>query len=132
MLTVGRPKPIENPYESPQTGAHAHSRPQPPRESSRIGWVIGLSLFAVVLGGSTGRTVPGGPFISLTGDILPTIAALFAIRLALLTLRCRGVAIKLVAMLFVLVSTFALSNVFMSVYCFWFLRSHARGDLFGF
>jgi hypothetical protein len=103
---------------------------QPQLQPSCLGRIIGLAVFSVLFGGSAARIVPGGPFVSLTGDILPTIAAVVSIRYSLLTLRGRDIGTKAIAVTCVVVCTFALSNVFRSVLSFWF-RPYARGDFFG-
>jgi hypothetical protein len=104
---------------------------QPPAEPSYLSRIIGLAVFSVLFGGTAARIVPGGPFVSLTSDILPTIAAVASVRYSLLSLRGRDIGTKVIAMFFVVVCTFALSNVFRSVLSFWF-SPYARGDFFGF
>lgn len=115
-------------------GAPAEERqtvtPSAPNRRNRLAWIIGLSSFALLFGGTALRIVPGGPFISLHSDVLPTLAALSAIRLGLLTLRGKDTAAKLVSLVFILVATIAISNVFNSVYLFWH-RPYARGDFLG-
>jgi len=58
---------------------------------SEIKRMIGLTLFALLFGGSAGRTVPGGPFISVIGDILPAAASLTVMRLGRDILRAMSV-----------------------------------------
>jgi len=106
-----------------------HDRDQP-SQPSRLGWTIGLVLFSLLLGGSTPRIVPGGPFISITSDILPGVASLTAIRFGLIALRGRNIVAKFVALMFILLATLALSRIMIDVYSFWH-RPFARGDLLG-
>jgi hypothetical protein len=106
----------------------------PDREANpplRIGWIVGLTLFALLFSGSAIRIVPGGPFISITGDLLPAVASVVAMRLGLLILRGNALLPKLLALLFILLATLALSRVMIDVYTFW-IRPFARGDLIGF
>ena len=99
-------------------------------QPSRIGWVVGLTLFALLLGGSATRIVPGGPFISITSDVLPAAASLIAMRFGLVALRGRNVGTKLLALVFILLATLALGRIMIDVYSFW-NRPYARGDLLG-
>lgn len=96
----------------------------------RLGWALVLSVLAATFGGNVDRIVPGGPFVSYTGDILPFVAALAAIRLCLLLLRVRGFASKPLALAPILFATVAMANVIRGIVQFWF-RPHARGDFFG-
>ena len=98
--------------------------------SQRLGWIIGLTALAFVLGGSVTKTVPGGPFISVVGDILPSVAALAAIRLGFVALRGRRAGVKFVAALCLLVASLTLGRIMIDVYTFW-SRPYARGELIG-
>lgn len=111
----------------PMEPAKTELPPRPPR----LRWMIGLALFSFLMGGSLQRIVPGGPFISVISDILPSVAALISIRLGLLILRGKNPGAKFVALLFILLATLSLARIMTVVYLFW-NRPYARGDLFGF
>ncbi len=72
-----------------------------------------------------------GPFFSIFFDILPSLAALFAIGLCLRNVRelpWEGIFASVLASI---LSTIALANVIVSVISFWH-RPYARGDLIRF
>jgi len=109
-------------------------KPSPPTGMSppvkRMVWAWGLSIVAVWNGGCGSKIVPGGPFISVIWDILPSLFALTAIGLSLRNIRERPgywIASSLVA---ITLSNFALANVISSVVTFWH-RPYARGVLIG-
>jgi len=110
----------------PMAKAHGDSQPSCPW----LGWMIGLTLFSLLLGGTAARIVPGGPFISVTSDVLPFAASLIAIRLGLLTLSERNSGAKLVALAIILLATLSMARIMIDVYSFW-NRPYARGDFFG-
>ena len=89
-----------------------------------------LAVVALFFGGHVSRIVPGGPFISVTGDVLPFFAALAAIALGFLCLRSHDAAHKLFAVILILIATIAVANITVDVYSFWH-RPAARGSLWG-
>jgi len=98
---------------------------------SRLTPVILLSAVAFLLGGNcSARIVPGGPFISILGNVIPAIAAVVAIGKGLVAMRCKPAWPKLIAFACILVATIGLAHVIIDVYVFW-NRPHARGALIG-
>ena len=97
-------------------------------------WIsmVVLSLFAISFGGLglLPRVTPGGPFIHISTNVLPAIAALAAIRLGLIKLREKQLATILVSLVFICICTFALSRVLLDVHSYW-SRPSSRGSLFG-
>lgn len=109
---------------------------QTPRTSSEpnpivLAWMAGLTVVAFCFAGMSVRSAPGGPFFSVMGDIVPALAALIAIRLALFNLRVNNTGIRLIAFGFLVLATLVLSSITNDVYSFWY-RPSARGVLIGF
>ena len=100
------------------------------RFDRRTAWSFGLAILAVCIGGGLSKIVPGGPFISVFFDILPSLAAIVAIVLCLRNIRDLPWDGIFAGVLPLILSTIALANVFESVISFWH-RPYARGDLFG-
>lgn len=101
------------------------------RFNRRAVWAILLAIWAICFGGGGSKIVPGGPFFSIFFDILPSLAALFAIFLCLRNVRelpWEGIFASVLALI---LSTIALANVIVSVVSFWH-RPYARGDLIRF
>jgi hypothetical protein len=87
-----------------------------------------LAIFALALGGRplAGRSIPGGPFISISGDILPGIAAWMALRLLFLCLREPTLLPKLVAFPVCVIVGFAIARVAIDIVEFQ-MNPFARG-----
>ena len=56
-----------------------NSKPEGKRFPTRIMWMLALAMFALTCGGGVQRINPGGPFFSMGGDVLPTMAAIVVI-----------------------------------------------------
>ena len=119
---------IENPFEPPEN--EERSDTSTTDYSPRLGIVALLSVVALISAGSV-KTIPGGPFISLTGDVLPFAAAVSALWLLPRIVSRARLMTKLVGLAFGIIATVALLAVVAGVIGFW-LRPAARGDLFGF
>ena len=76
------------------------------------------------------KIVPGGPFISLFGDIIPAAFALAAIWCSLSYINYPLLKIKVAAAAHIVLATALLAWVTLAVACFYF-NPHARGDAFG-
>jgi len=96
----------------------------------RLVATIALTTLAFT-GVGTQRIIPGGPFISVTGDILPLASALSAICLGLFTLRHPDFLIKLAGLIFIVLATLSVAYNIIDVCSFWF-HPKARGNLLGF
>ena len=99
--------------------------------TARVGWMVVLTFYAIAFGGTAIRIVPGGPFFSMSADILPVVTAVAAILIALSTFRTKQTQIKLLAIIPIVICCFAITNVVTDVMWFW-VRPAARGDLIGF
>ena len=93
-----------------------------------VGCVIVGALFFVF--GRGVKVIPGGPFVSITGDVIPISSAIIAIYHGLICLRSRSLPVKLSALTFILLSTVGLGLNIRFVLSFW-LNRYARGDLIG-
>ena len=94
------------------------------------GVAFSLAVPAIFFAGQMPRVIPGGPFISIIGDVLPFLAALAAIVFGFVCLRASGTAPKLIAIIAITIATVAIAQVIRDVYSFW-QYPYARGDLFG-
>jgi hypothetical protein len=106
-----------------------------PKTASPVGrnWLTVAVIFAVLallLGGHRPRINPGGPFISLIGDVLPTALAVAAIGYSFAAMRRAEIPVTVTALVIITVAAIAIGNVLSSIVAFWF-RPTARGDLFG-
>ena len=103
-----------------------------PRLTQPLTGAVVLSLFAVLFGGLglLPRVTPGGPFIHITTNVLPAIAAIVAIRIGLVKLREKQLAATLVSLVLISICTLALCHVVLDVHSYW-TRPAARGSLFG-
>lgn len=119
----------KNPYQ-PQLSASDATGVPVKSTSDRIGKMIVYALLALLFGGNAPRIVPGGPFISLIGDILPTAAACAAIYTGFRVIRGPSLPRKVIAVLAIVIATVAIGRVLASVYTFW-VRPYARGSLIG-
>jgi hypothetical protein len=108
---------------------HLPNAPQPAKQN-RLTIAVIFALLALLLGGQSPRINPGGPFISLIGDILPTALAVAAIGYCFAAMRRAGIPVTVTALVIITVATIAIGNVFSSIVAFWF-RPTARGDLLG-
>ncbi len=93
--------------------------------------MVAFACFACFYSGHVTRSIPGGPFVSFFGDILPAFAAIASIGIELLTLRRLPTGPKMFAIALILIATISLANVCIDVYSFC-NRPHARGNLFGY
>ena len=103
------------------------------RESMPVGrmwWMIGLTVYAIAMGGSAQRIVPGGPFISTMSDIIPVLASVVVFLLGLSTFRTKQFTAKILGMVSIVICCCAVNNVVTSVMWFW-VRPAARGDFIG-
>jgi hypothetical protein len=103
--------------------------PSPPGQNWLTVAVI-FTVLALLLGGQRPRVNPGGPFISLVGDVLPMALAVAAIGYSLAAMRRGEIPVKVAALVIIVVAGIAIRNVLSSILAFWF-RPTARGDLFG-
>lgn len=87
-----------------------------------------LIVFAMLLGGHTTRSVPGGPFLSLTGDIVPAALSIIAIWLGFAVLQCGKPSMMIAAYILIILASIALGLICVDVLEFWLLP-HARGPL---
>ena len=103
---------------------------KPPKVERRL-WIGGaLVAFAILFGGHTPRVVPGGPFVSFFGDVLPFIAAAVSILVVVGCLRSRQLWPKVACLVLSLIAVFAMKNIVVDMYEFTIRRS-ARGEFFG-
>jgi hypothetical protein len=89
-----------------------------------------LAFAALLCGGHTPRVRPGGPFISLIGDVLPVFMALVAIGFAFYIMWSHRLFIRLNAWFTILIALIAIGMVYVDIYRFW-IRPYARGELLG-
>ena len=123
-----------NPHKSPNANATSHAAPRlsrPELRPKRTSWIFWLLFVAILCSLTSVKITPGGPFISIVGDIFPTIAILAAIRLGLLMLRDAGFGRKLTSLMFIGISTLLLAYVWIPICVFW-VRPYSRGDLWRF
>lgn len=104
--------------------------PPPMTLRTRLGWVVGYLVFAFVFGGHTPRSIPGGPTLSVTGDILPATSAVLAILLSFVLLRHRSALVKTIAFALVAVGAVAFSLIVIDVVVFQ-VRPYQRGPRLG-
>ena len=97
---------------------------------TRIGLMLGLSVFAIICGGEVQRVNPGGPFFSVGGDVLPTLAAVVVLLTGITVFRTGHLLAIAVSCILMLVACYAITNVVTGVLQFWNHPS-ARGALFG-
>jgi hypothetical protein len=92
---------------------------------------IAIAFAAAVIGVLAGpvKFTPGGPFVSLIGDVLPVCASVFAIGNALPLLRNPRVGAQCMAVLALGFATLLLGFVLLGVVPF-ALAPHSRGTLF--
>jgi hypothetical protein len=103
---------------------------RPPNLQFQIFASMLLTVFAYSFGGSVPRIIPGGPAISIVGDVLPCLAAVSGIGFAFGCLRARSTWPKVLCFVITFINIVAIKNVIVSVYTFWTNR-FARGDLIG-
>ncbi len=103
----------DNPYEPPLI-----QTTEPESGHSRIPHLIALSVFlSFVALGCCGN----GPFITLFGELLPTISAVIAIGVGLSAFRKSSLPGRLVLLASFLASAKAIANVIVSVHRFWWV-----------
>lgn len=93
----------------------------------------GAAVFAGVLGlgGGPPKIVPGGPFISIFGELIPIAVSLGAIFVGLKGFnRMRG-SERFWTLAFFALATIIIAGALLSILDFW-LNPYARGDLIGF
>jgi hypothetical protein len=90
-----------------------------------------LSMIALLIGGEMPKIRPGGPFISVTHEVLPLILSLWVIYDCLSRLRLRVFGPRLAALVVSLLATLAIAKVLITIIAFW-MHPYARGDLIGF
>lgn len=101
-----------------------------PHIQRRLAWSGVLGTLALASAGQVMRERPGGPFISLTGDVIPFVAAVVAIIIGFCCLRAYTVKPKLIALIFIAFATVAIAIIIADVHSFW-IRPFARGQLLG-
>jgi hypothetical protein len=104
-----------------------------PRNSSSpevFAAIVTTTAIAIVFGGQANQAIPGGPYISIFGHIIPGIAALVSIALALSFVRGARLHLLILAAPFMLISSFAIYQILASLLRFW-LDPIARGMSFG-
>ncbi len=100
-------------------------------EFDRAAWMsLGLAFAIVIQCLGSIRMIPGGPFVSLFGDILPSILCVAILICGVLTLRSATPGVRVWILGVVLLTTLFLGSVVAGVVTFW-LDPHARGALFG-
>lgn len=104
--------------------------PANPRKFLEIAGCLILIGFALSCGCSPARIIPGGPFISLFGDVIPSFCHLAAIRLGLVTLRVKSARSKVIALGLILIATAGILLATLDAILFW-ITPHARGSLLG-
>ena len=77
-----------------------------------------------------GKIIPGGPFISITGNIVPLIGAAIAIWASLPYVAYPRLKIILSAVTHIALATSLAGIVLYSIITFW-IKPFARGDLIG-
>ena len=107
-----------------------NSKPKGKRFPTRMLWMLALAMFALVCGGSVHRINPGGPFFSMSGDVLPTMAAIVVILAGITIFRTGNFLAIALSCILILVACFAITDVVTGVLQFWFHPS-ARGTLLG-
>ena len=96
----------------------------------RLYWIAGLTFYSIFLGGSAQRIVPGGPFISVTGDILPVLSCFIVMTLGLTLYRTKNQLANLIAVITTLAACVIITQVATDVMRFW-VRPAARGVFIG-
>src|SRR5947199_6977835 len=92
--------------------------------------VIALAVAGVLSFAGAPKVIPGGPFLSVVGDVIPAVLCLAALGLGVASIgKARGGAKAGVGVL-LLAATVLLALVLERVIAFW-LDPHARGALFG-
>jgi len=105
--------------------------PDERRHYRKMTYTFLFSMYAFVFGGSTQRAIPGGPFLSVTGDLLPMAFAVLAVVLGLTLCRGKDAGTRIAVSLMLLVATVAFARTFNDVYLYW-NSPYARGDFWSF
>ena len=94
-------------------------------------WImIAIALIASAWGGQLSRMVPGGPFISMTTELVPMLAALIAMAIGLSSFRTKDEPTIFLGIIAILISCLTITNVTAAVMEFW-VRPAARGAFLG-
>ena len=94
-------------------------------------YVVLMVLASLVFAaGGSSRTIPGGPFISITANLLPFVVSTAAIILYWPNLRSPLLSLALLFAVVILAAVAAIIFVVIDVISFYY-RPCARGDLFG-
>jgi hypothetical protein len=90
-----------------------------------------LALAGLLAASSPAKVVPGGPFLSFIGDIIPAFVCVAVAVFGFASLRStRGGALAIVCLL-ILLATALFGSIAKDVILFWF-RPYARGTVIGF
>ena len=119
------------PSQSVDDGIEKLNDPSKSMSMTRLCLMVGLTLYAIAFGGTAMRIVPGGPFFSMSADILPVVASITAMLIGLTAFRTKQTHAKLLAIISIAICCLAITNVVTDVMWFW-IRPAARGDLIGF
>lgn len=107
----------------------AVKRPERPGRALRN--VTALAVLALFFAVAGGKTNPGGPFISISCDVMPFAIAFFVTLRSLLFLRTRWFWLRLGSLVPIAIACLIIAVVVNNVLDFWF-RLHSRGDFIGF
>jgi hypothetical protein len=91
---------------------------------------IGLVLADILSVSGAGKVNPGGPFLSVTGDLVPCALCLAIFACGVLSLRSASAVFRVILLVLLLLTTVFLASVVEGVILFWFWP-YARGALIG-
>src|SRR5262249_16655372 len=97
------------------------------RHPRALGWMI-VGLFLALGMPHPGRIVPGGPFLSVSGDLVPIALCLTILTVCVTWFRGETLAGKVFLLVVMLSATVLLARLLESILLFWF-RPYARGVL---
>lgn len=95
-----------------------------------LAWCGALAVVAFLACLATHKVSPGGPFVSLIGEVLPLLCGCVAIFFGVSCVRARPRIYAAIAVVYLLIATYAISVVLSSIVFFW-NRPYARGPLIG-
>jgi hypothetical protein len=95
-----------------------------------LGWIFFVLIVMALTMPSVGRIIPGGPFLSVSGDLVPIALCLTFLTLCMMLFRRETGAGKLFLLVMMLLATGLLAKILESILLFWF-RPYARGVLIG-